>query len=320
MVKNAQKIERILIAYDGSGYSHAALNELRHSGLPQKAEVLIISVSEIWLPIRYEDSEIIVDRDVSKYYEKHREQTNRDLTETRAIVYAAHEELVRYFPNWKINTEAVWGSPATEILSRASEFRPDLIIVGPQGLSSDRETGLGSISHKILDKAKSSVRISRLQPNPPLSRSKIMIGFDGSDESMAAVRAVVLRPWKTKPEVRLLTVTHPFTLLEPGRVFQPIPGMSEGRMEGEKKWVETLADDALQTLLDGGYSATLNIYSGNPRIVLSREAQEWEADSIFVGAHSREFQQEFYSIGCVASAVASRANCSVEVVREPITN
>ena len=320
MVKNAQKIERILIAYDGSGYSHAALNELRHSGLPQKAEVLIISVSEIWLPIRYEDSEIIVDRDVSKYYEKHREQTNRDLTETRAIVYAAHEELVRYFPNWKINTEAVWGSPATEILSRASEFRPDLIIVGPQGLSSDRETGLGSISHKILDKAKSSVRISRLKPNPPLSRSKIMIGFDGSDESMAAVRAVVLRPWKTKPEVRLLTVTHPFTLLEPGRVFQPIPGMSEGRMEGEKKWVETLADDALQTLLDGGYSATLNIYSGNPRIVLSREAQEWEADSIFVGAHSREFQQEFYSIGCVASAVASRANCSVEVVREPITN
>lgn len=137
---------------------------------------------------------------------------------------------------------------------------------------------------------------------------------------MAAVRAVVLRPWKTKPEVRLLTVTHPFTLLEPGRVFQPIPGMSEGRMEGEKKWVETLADDALQTLLDGGYSATLNIYSGNPRIVLSREAQEWEADSIFVGAHSREFQQEFYSIGCVASAVASRANCSVEVVREPVTN
>ncbi|MBK8302712.1 MAG: universal stress protein [Pyrinomonadaceae bacterium] len=320
MVKNAKKIERILIAYDGSGYSHAALNELRNSGLPQKAEVLIISVSEIWLPIRYEDSEIIVDRDVSKYYEKHREQTNRDLTETRAIVSAAHKELVRYFPNWKINTEAVLGSPAKEILSKASEFKPDLVVVGPQGLSSDRETGLGSISHKILATARCSVRISRLKQDASLSRLKIMIGFDASYESMAAVRAVALRPWKIKPEVRLVTITYPFTLLEPGRVFQPIPGMSERRMAGEEKWVKTLAADALKILLDGGFSASLNYYSGNPRIILSREAQEWEADSIFLGAHSREFQQEFYSIGCVASAVASRANCSVEVVREPITN
>ncbi len=320
MVRNAKEIERILIAYDGSGYSRSALNELRYSGLPQKAEVLIISVSEIWLPVRYEDSEIIVDRDVSKYYEKHREQTNRDLTETRAIVSAAHEELIRYFPNWKINTEAVWGSPAKEILSRASEFKPDLIVVGPQGLSSDRETGLGSISHTILATARCSVRISRLKQDASLSRLKIMIGFDASCGSMAAVRAFALRPWKIKPEVRLVTITYPFTLLEPGRAFQPIPGMSEGRMEGEEKWVEALAADALQILLDAGFPATLNIYSGNPRIIVSREAQEWDADSIFIGAHSREFQKEFYSIGCVASAIASRADCSVEVVRESVAN
>lgn len=91
-------------------------------------------------------------------------------------------------------------------------------------------------------------------------------------------------------------------------------------MVGEEKWVKTLAADALQILLEGGFPATLNIYSGNPRIILSREAQAWDADSIFIGAHSREFQQEFYSIGCVASAIASRADCSVEVVREPIAN
>ena len=135
MIKNGKKIDRILIAYDGSGCSRAALNELRHSGLPQKAEVLIISVSEIWLPVRYEDTEIIVDPDVSEYYEKHREQTNRDLTETKAIVSAAREELVRYFPNWKINTEAVWGSPAKEILFRAPRpycCRASRTFIGPR--------------------------------------------------------------------------------------------------------------------------------------------------------------------------------------------
>ncbi len=87
-------------------------------------------------------------------------------------------------------------------------------------------------------------------------------------------------------------------------------------MAGEEKWVKALAADALQILLDNGFSATLNIYSGNPRIILSREAQEWDADSIFIGAHSRLLQQEFYSIGCVALAVASRVDCSVEVIRE----
>ncbi len=316
MEKSVRKIKKILIAYDGSGYSHATLYELQQSGLPQEAEVIIISVSEIWLPLEYEDTEIFRDPDVSAYYKKYREQTGKRLAETKAIATAARDELLRYFPNWDINIEVVFGSPATEILSRASEFEPDLIIVGPQGLSSDRETGLGSISHKILAEAKCSVRISRVKRDVPLSPFNILIGFDGSDGSMAAVREVALRPWKTKPEVRLLSVTYPFTLLEPGRVLQPVPGMSEGSMAGEKKWVETLATDALRILRDAGLSATLNIYSGNPRMILIRKAQEWDADSIFVGAHSRHLHLRFDSVGCVALGIASRSDCSVEVVRE----
>ena len=48
MVRNAQKIERVLIAYDGSGYSRAALNELRqHSEL---VAVQIYDTLEAQLP------------------------------------------------------------------------------------------------------------------------------------------------------------------------------------------------------------------------------------------------------------------------------
>ncbi len=99
MVRDDHKIKKILIAYDGSGYSRAALIELQHSGLPQKAEVIIISVSEIWLPIAAEGTEIFRDPDISEYYEKHSEQTNRDLADTKAIASAAREELLRYFPD-----------------------------------------------------------------------------------------------------------------------------------------------------------------------------------------------------------------------------
>ena len=318
MVRNDNKITRILIACDGSGYSHAALSELQRSGLSNEAEALIISVSEIWLPlpVKYQETEIFTDGDLAEYFQKHREQADSNLAEAKAIVCQAREELLRFFPDWNIKTEAARGAPAREILSRAIEFKPDLIIIGAQGLSSDRETGLGSISQKVLTEAKCSVRIARLKPDVIHSRLKIIIGFDGSPGSMAAVETIALRPWKTKPEIRLVTVTDPFVLLIPGRVFQPIPGMSEGRMTGEEKWVETLAANALQILRGAGLSATLHIYSGNPRMILVGEAEKWNADSVFIGANSFEFQPEFYSPGCVASAVAARAHCSVEVVRK----
>lgn len=160
------KVTRILIAYDGSGYSHAALSALRCGGLPDKADVLIISVSEIWLPppVKYQETESVPDSDLAEYSQKHTEQTNRNLAETKVIVCQARDELLRYFPDWNIKSETVTGSPAREILSRALEFKPDLIVVGARGLSSDQETGLGSISQKLLTAAKCSVRISRLKP------------------------------------------------------------------------------------------------------------------------------------------------------------
>ena len=86
-------------------------------------------------------------------------------------------------------------------------------------------------------------------------------------------------------------------------------------MKGEREWVEMLAENALQVLHDAGLSVTLHIYDGNPRMILVREAEKWGADSVFIGANSFQVEPEFYPLGCVASAIAARANCSVEVVR-----
>ncbi len=300
MEQKDDKIARLLIAYDGSGYSHAILSELQSSGLPQKAEVIIISVAEIWLPVEYQEAKNFPDSDVAEYVQKHCEQADRNLAEAKVIVYEAREELLRYFPDWNIVAEAVSGSPASEIMSRASEFKPDLIIVGARGLSSDRETGLGSISQKLLTAAKCSVRISRLKPNVSRSRLKVIIGFDASPGSMEAVRTVASRTWKIKPEIRLVTIPDPFILLKAGRVLQPIPGLSEGRMKGEQEWVEMLAANALQVLHDAGLSVTLHIYDGNPRMILVREAQKWEAESVFIGANSLQVQPEFYPLSVVS--------------------
>jgi nucleotide-binding universal stress UspA family protein len=48
--------------------------------------------------------------------------------------------------------------------------------------------------------------------------------------------------------------------------------------------------------------------------VLLREAERWEAECIFLGARGLHHNQRIH-LGTCASAVATRAHCSVEIVR-----
>lgn len=309
-------MKNILLAYDGSGYSRTSLVDLQYAGLPSEANVLILSISELWMPMttKYTDIEKVPDSDRAEYFRRCYEQADRNLAETNEITFDAREMLHRSFPHWTIKTETVTGSPAGIILSRASEFQPDLIVVGARGLSSNGIGKLGSIAQKVLTEAKCPVRIARGKTDVKPSRLKIFIGFDNTPGSVAAVEAVASRRWPGKPELGLIMITDPLFPLIPGRALQMIPGWSEKKIErGERKWTEALAAEALQILSNTGLSAKLHVYSGNPRMILVREAEKWGADSIFVGANSQQIQHN--SLGSVSSAIAARAFCSVEVIK-----
>lgn len=305
---------KILIAYDGSGYSHSALSDLRDAGLPDKADVSMISVSEVWLPTRTEQTrhDVCSDNDTLEYFRKHYEQMDRNLAEAKEILIEAKEELQKYFPKWTIKIEAMAGSPAQMILQRSVAFRPDLIVVGSRGLSSDRGSGLGSVSQNILSYSRFPVRIVRGSFETDADKLKIVVCFDGSACSLEAVKTAALRHWRGMPEIRLFVVTDPLIALIPGRVFQVIPGMPEGRMKGEEEWVRLFSERAFGILKNAGLTASLHIFSGNPRITLVSESNEWKADTIFIGTNSGQS----HSLGCVASAVAGRASCSVEVIQK----
>ncbi len=45
-----KEVSKILIAYDGSACSDAALNDLRRAGLPAAVGVLVVTVADIILP------------------------------------------------------------------------------------------------------------------------------------------------------------------------------------------------------------------------------------------------------------------------------
>jgi nucleotide-binding universal stress UspA family protein len=58
------------------------------------------------------------------------------------------------------------------------------------------------------------------------------------------------------------------------------------------------------------------VEQGDPKQLIVANAEEWGAECIFIGASQGYRALEQLLLGSVATAVVSRAHCSVEVVRD----
>jgi hypothetical protein len=74
------------------------------------------------------------------------------------------------FPGWEILAEAGIGSPGSEIIAKADEWRPDLIVVGSHGRTALGRMFFGSVSQRVINDARCSVRVARgriVEPDVP---------------------------------------------------------------------------------------------------------------------------------------------------------
>ena len=309
---------KILIAYDGSSCAEAALDDLVQAGLPKAGEFLVMSVAEVWLPPEKSpewDAETS-DPYLKEINRKHWAKNKKAVAEVETLANHAAQRLRKMFPGWTVSAEATYGSPAWEVLTKADNFKPDLIVAGSQGRSAVGRFFLGSISQKILTEAHCSVRVARGRVEADPTTVRIVIGFDGSKGTQAAVEVVASRNWLENSEVHLLAVSDPITPSLIGRFVPPIADLVDEVNEGEHERLEKLAQPALQKLKDAGLIATLSIVAGNPKQVLVEEAVRWSADAIFVGANAAGSRLERFLLGSVSAAVAERSHCSVEAVRK----
>jgi nucleotide-binding universal stress UspA family protein len=313
---------KVLISYDGSRCSEAALDDLMRAGLPKTGVACVISVAEIWLPPVNPNGGAVDETDpyIEKVLKRHREKGERALAEAQAFSKHAENRLKAILPGWQSQSYATYGSPAWEVLTKADEFQPDLIVAGSHGQSAVSRFFLGSISQKILTEAHSSVRIARGRIEIDSSPIRIIVGFDSSKGAQAAVDSVASRDWPADTEVRLVSVTDPITPTAIGRFVPPIAVSVNEINEAEKEWLEKLSSEAISRLKETGLIAGHEIHVGNPKKVLVEEAEAWGADCVFVGANAFGGRLERFLIGSTSAAVASRAHCSVEVVRRPVTS
>ena len=301
---------KILIAYDGSDCAEAALDDLQRAGLPRQAEVLVVTVTEIWLPPPHAESfELLMTASGQPPV----------IEKAQGFALRAVELLQNNFGEWTVHSRIQSGSPGSAILNVAEEWHPDLIVVGSHGRSAFGRLVLGSVSQKVVTEAGCSVRVARGNVEVETTAARLIVGSDGGPGSAIAVEMVASREWPRGSEARVVAVHESLRPSLVGRVMPLVGDWLDKVNTEETSWIEVELEKAAEKLRNAGLTVDSRLMEGDPRHVLVEVAREWNAHSIFVGATSHKGRARMFLLGSVSSAVTARAHCSVEVVRSEIS-
>ena len=281
---------RILIGYNGNEHSDAAIDDLRHTGLPDRTEALVLTIAEMCFP-------------------------PENIYDAANLASLAADKVRKAFPTWTVKSETGRGNPAREILVRSESFRPDLIVIGQHASQLDeRNLLLGQVTRTLLTDAACTVRLARRRGAMETRPERIIVGFDGSPGSELAVRSLAARNWPVGTQVCLLAVADASVLASIGRF---IPQMNNAVLEAKfaSQWMETLAAASMAKLAKAGITASVDVRMGHPKDTIIEMAEASNTDCIFVGPPCAGHSVERFLLGSVSAAIAARAHCSVEIAR-----
>lgn len=283
---------RILIGYDGSKHCEAALDDLRLAGLPRDTKSLVVSVADPSIArgsIREVFAMAMPSRlgiSVTEQQQTHGGQ----LIEADEFAMKAADRLLIEFPEWEVAKRTRMGAASAELIDAANDWNADLVVVGSERVSVAEEMLLGALTETVDDRSNTSVRVSRpIERKKQNSPPKILVGIDGTPAAQEAVYEIGRRKWMDGTQVRIVAVHS--------------PSVSASQAESMLTW-------ARYHLKSVGLNPSMSIQGGDPARVLIRDARKSDADCIFLGAGTREYQ-----LGSISKAVLNKAHCSVEVVR-----
>jgi nucleotide-binding universal stress UspA family protein len=285
---------KILIEYDGSRRADDAIEDLQNAGLPREAKAKIVSVVRTIIPTGMPEIPWSV---------VYAQVTEREVRQARLAVGEACERLGEIFPDWELDCAVYQGNTELGIIELAAKWKPDLVVIGSRSRNDLGRLIFGSISRSIVERSSCSVRVVRPADIDDGSGLRLLIGFDGSSGSAAAVREVASRRWPRGAQVRLVAGFKSSLDLrsDPSVVAESLLRMrlevAVGMLRAERLVVSRI------------------IKEGSPRQAILDEAVSYGAHCIFLsGDDYSGFRRLVF--GGTAAAVASKAQCTVEVVRE----
>jgi nucleotide-binding universal stress UspA family protein len=190
------------------------------------------------------------------------------LEEARALAAGASDRIQARFPDWRVRAEGRFGSPASQLLAAADQWKPDLIVAGSHGRSAIGRLILGSVSHKVVAEARCSVRIARGQPKKSDSPVRIVVGVDGSAGAEEAARAVAAREWPAGSEVRLVAAFDTITPTMAGALIPPVVHWAEGENLAAVALVRSMVESMEAQFRSAKLSVSPVVKPGDPKRIL----------------------------------------------------
>lgn len=145
---------------------------------------------------------------------------------------------------------------------------------------------------------------------------KILVAYDGSPASEAALDEVIRRPWPEGTQVRLVTaVERPLPAPPPdGAVYGPLIERMRSSLREEAYHRIQKAVERFTARSD--LEMSFELRDGNPKHALLDAIREWGAELVFTGSHGATGLARLF-LGSVSHALVTHAPCNVEVVKIP---
>jgi nucleotide-binding universal stress UspA family protein len=303
---------KLLIGYDGSDCANATLDDLDRAGLPEVAEVVILCVADVFLPPDNGAKEETAPLWLTAGINQARAHMTKAVEEARATAERARSRVQSDHPCWRIQAEACADSPGWGIIKKAGQWQADLVVVGAHGHSEILGLFLGSISQRVLHDSPCSVRIGRTPKSTKRSPVRVIVGADGSSDSEMALHQVAKRLWPAGSAIRVLTTVD--SLLASSLAHGSTSPASQREAGHSEALINQSNGAASEIVREAGLEVSSVITHGRAADIFVREAKQWNADCIFLGAKGLRGIRSFL-LGSVSAGVAARAPCSVEVVR-----
>ncbi len=201
------------------------------------------------------------------------------------------------------------GDPAWLITLEARKWPADLILIRAHNRSDFRSWMLGSVAKAVVREATCSVEVVRAAGEDLRAdgngHMRVLLATDGSEQSVAAARAVAARTWPEGTEVKVMSFVSPVSYS-----LEEIGLLGGGRTDRAHRAI----GDAAQILRGAGLRTFGEVAAGRPEKRITHEAGAWGADLVVVGTRDRGGLARLIS-GSVSEKVARHAPWSVEVVR-----
>ena len=312
-------MRKVIVAYDGSDCSMAALTDLQYAGLADEVEATVLAVADVWLPPGDETTLDLLPEKTPPAVIIARQRAKESLENALVSAVEGAQRLRQLFPKWIVHTESCTDSPAWALVKKAEDLGADLLVVGSHGRSAFQRALIGSVSQTVAANAHCTVRIGRAIHSEVGAPLRLLIGYDGSEHANVVIDEVARRTWPTATQARIVVAVDDVvaTVLPwriPGYITWSSGEPPEESFQTAADWIEMATQKAAERLMAADLGVEVVIRHGSPKDILVEDAAEWRADALFVGARGLS-RFERFMLGSVSNAVATRAHCTVEVVR-----